>query len=38
MFYVTDLTNRKIDGETRQASIKERLTEILREPEAEDVG
>ncbi|AHB47385.1 PII uridylyl-transferase [Hyphomicrobium nitrativorans NL23] len=29
VFYVTDLTNKKIDSETRQKSIRERLTEIL---------
>lgn len=38
VFYVTDLTNRKIDGEARQKSINERLMEILREPETEDAG
>ena len=32
VFYVTDLTNKKIDNEARQKAIKERLTEILQGP------
>jgi [protein-PII] uridylyltransferase len=32
VFYVTDLTNKKIESETRQDAIKERLTKILEGP------
>jgi len=32
VFYVTDLTSKKIDSETRQQAIKERLTKILEGP------
>jgi [protein-PII] uridylyltransferase len=32
VFYVTDLTGRKIESETRQDAIKERLTLILEGP------
>ena len=35
VFYVTDLTNKKIDSDTRQQSIKERLIEVLRAPQEE---
>ena len=36
VFYVTDLTNKKIDSETRQKAIRERLTEILQGPSAQE--
>jgi len=32
VFYVTDLTNKKIENEVRQDAIKERLTQILEGP------
>jgi [protein-PII] uridylyltransferase len=32
VFYVTDLTNKKIENEPRQDAIKERLTQILEGP------
>lgn len=32
VFYVTDLTSKKIESETRQAAIKQRLTTILEGP------
>jgi [protein-PII] uridylyltransferase len=32
VFYVTDLTNKKIESESRQDAIKERLTKILEGP------
>jgi [protein-PII] uridylyltransferase len=34
VFYVTDLTAKKIENETRQAAIKEHLTKILEGPQA----
>jgi len=34
VFYVTDLTNKKIENEVRQDAIRERLTKILEGPEA----
>jgi [protein-PII] uridylyltransferase len=33
VFYVTDLTNKKIENEGRQDAIKERLTKILEGPQ-----
>ena len=36
VFYVTDLTNKKIDSETRQKAIRERLTEILQGPQTQE--
>lgn len=36
VFYVTDLTHRKIDSETRQKAISDHLLAILRDPETED--
>ncbi len=34
VFYVTDLTNKKIENEVRQDAIRERLTKILEGPES----
>ncbi len=32
VFYVTDLTGKKVESETRQKSIKERLIKVLEGP------
>jgi [protein-PII] uridylyltransferase len=34
VFYVTDLTSKKLESETRQKSIKERLIKVLEGPMA----
>jgi [protein-PII] uridylyltransferase len=38
VFYVTDLTGKKIDAETRQKTIAERLTDVLAGAAATQTG